>query len=247
MGLSARALVHFFVLELLLVGLLALIGQVPWWLWFVASGLLFAALWAYDHQVQLSVLARRARPAQMVVTILVGAMLCILGGGALTLALLKASPDETKSLTPATSSFGQSLLIIVATKTEKQYGPLRVALSILNAGKLPTTKANASIDIKVLDKDIADASAVEEWFADRANKTSGVLTGPLTGFTLIPGQMIELSLWHTGVTKEVHDAFMLREKFIYVLFAIDYVDRATPPGKRMITEFAMRPANPLSG
>jgi hypothetical protein len=47
--LSFRAVIVFFILEFLLLGVLALIGSVPWWEFLVASAVLFAALWLFDR------------------------------------------------------------------------------------------------------------------------------------------------------------------------------------------------------
>ncbi|NJO33388.1 MAG: hypothetical protein HC869_09830 [Rhodospirillales bacterium] len=171
-GLSGRAFVHFLIFELLLVGLLAMIGQVPSWLWFVASALLLAALWTHDHRMQLAALLRRTPPTRLVIVGLAAALTFMAGGGLLTFALLepKTSKEPGPKAKQRAEALNQSLLSVMSVVTERRHDPLRLAITIANLGRLPTLKAFIGMDVVISEADSPPTQLIEKLLDTREHR-----------------------------------------------------------------------------
>jgi hypothetical protein len=236
-GMSGRGLVHFLILELLLVGLLTMIGQVPWWMWFAASAFLLIALWIFDHRTQLLAKWQTAPAKQQ----LLAAATAIVTSVALAVGLtfVAVGSHQTTQSTPKNSpqiSLEQSLLSVVGMETTNTHAPLRVTLVVTNAGKLPTTKMYTSMGYEIVEKHMT-VEEIEKTFVEARVTTKAI---PLFDFTLLPGQYHLLTYHLPTVTKEVFEDVKAGKKGVYVFLLVEYQDGAAQDGRRTITELAFR-------
>lgn len=222
-GLSGRALVHFLILELLLVGLLALLGSVPWWSYFFASALLYVALWALDHRNLLRVWVRGATSAHIATAVVMFVAL-LFGVAMLALHVLTNKRVEVVVSLPPQPSLDHSFLVIRGFKAEKKHDPFQMTIYVANVGKLPTKKAHFSVDVVFAVEGIP-AEVIDKRFADRPK------TDPLTDFTLVPGhQPFHLFLHNAFVTEEIFDKITTGKLFLYV-FVVGVHGRRDAPGE----------------
>ena len=139
------------------------------------------------------------------------------------------SPSPTLSLDHAFLVFGTAV-------TEKKYDPFRMVLQVGNVGRLPTTKANLSMEAIAFES-VISSNQVEKYFSERAARASQL---PLASFTVAPRQPpLRIALW-ANVAKQDYEDITSGKKYLYVFLAADYVDGSTPEGRRIITEVCLR-------
>ena len=222
--------------ELLLVGLLALLGQVPWWVWLVTSAVLFAALWVYDHRVELQARFHCLAPQQRTALGWAAAVTAVILSVAVTWSIASnRHAGQVPKAVPVTLE--QALITVIAVVTEQTHDPLRVTFHVINAGKLPTTAVFWGVEHKIVDAPVLLTSLRSD-FAKGLALAKKNLAHDTT--TIVPRQSFKFTLHTPLVTKDEFEEVKAGKKAVYILFAVTYRDASTPPGKHIVTEMAVR-------